>query len=222
VTEAVIVQAPNRNVYALIALVGAELAREGIAKDRSNVTQGYKFRGIEDIFNHLGPLLHKHGLVIIPRITSRDVTERQTVKGSTLFYVTLAADFEFVSAQDGSSTVVRTYGEAMDSGDKATNKAMSAAYKYAALMTFAIPTEGGDTESTTLLEIAAPVAPPKGFEDWFTDMVAGASDGVTALKEAWGKSRQEYRDWAEAHHKAEWTLAKKASAKADKDRKAAK
>ena len=45
----------------------------------------------------------------------------------------------------------------MDSGDKATNKAMSAAYKYAAMQAFAIPTEGdNDADSTTHEVIAAP------------------------------------------------------------------
>lgn len=38
----------------------------------------------------------------------------------------------------------------MDSGDKATNKAMSAAYKYAAFQAFAIPTEGdNDADGST-------------------------------------------------------------------------
>jgi hypothetical protein len=45
---------------------------------------------------------------------------------------------------------VQTYGEAMDSADKATNKAMSAAYKYAAFLAFCIPTEGdNDADATT-------------------------------------------------------------------------
>jgi hypothetical protein len=38
----------------------------------------------------------------------------------------------------------------MDSGDKATNKAMSAAYKYAAFQAFSIPTESdNDADAST-------------------------------------------------------------------------
>jgi hypothetical protein len=60
------------------------------------------------------------------------------------------AEFDFVSAEDGSKHTVRTFGEAMDRGDKATNKAMSAAYKYAAFQAFAIPTEGdNDADAST-------------------------------------------------------------------------
>jgi hypothetical protein len=50
---------------------------------------------------------------------------------------------------------VQTYGEAMDSADKATNKAMSAAYKYAAFLAFCIPTEGDNDADATTPEPAA-------------------------------------------------------------------
>jgi hypothetical protein len=90
----------------------------------------------------MAPLLAKHGLCILPRVTSRECVERTNAKGTALFYVTVAVDFDFVCAEDQSRHTVTTYGEAMDSGDKATNKAMSAAYKYACMQAFSIPTEG--------------------------------------------------------------------------------
>jgi hypothetical protein len=128
-------------VYQAINAVQAELARDGITKDKRNQQQGYNFRGIDDVYNALSPLLAKHGLCILPRILTRTCEERQSAKGGALFYVTVEAEFDFVAAEDGSTHIVRTFGEAMDSGDKATNKAMSAAYKYAAFQAFAIPTE---------------------------------------------------------------------------------
>jgi hypothetical protein len=132
----------SKNVYQLIAAVASDIARQGIAKGRNNAAQGYKFRGIDDVYNALSPIMSAHGLVILPRIIGREVSERTTPKGGVLFYVTVEAEFDFVSSHDGSKHTVKTYGEAMDSGDKATNKAMSAAYKYAAFQTFCIPTEG--------------------------------------------------------------------------------
>lgn len=135
-------------VYKAINDVQAALAVTGITKDRKNQQQNYTFRGIDDVYNALAPLLAKHGLCILPRVLSRDCIERQTAKGGTLFYVTVEAEFDFVSAEDGSKHTVKTFGEAMDSADKATNKAMSAAYKYAAFQAFAIPTEGdNDSEN---------------------------------------------------------------------------
>lgn len=142
-------------VYQAIAAVSGEMAKTGISKDHSNQQQGYKFRGIDDVYNALAPLLSKHGLVVLPRMTGRTVTERVTPKGGVLFYVNVDAEFDFVAAEDGSKHTVRTFGEAMDSGDKATNKAMSAAYKYAAFQTFCIPTDG-DNDADAKTHTVAP------------------------------------------------------------------
>ncbi|MBF5091944.1 hypothetical protein F1640_18485 [Novosphingobium sp. NBM11] len=137
-------------VYIKIAQVQAELAKTGISKSRQNTQQNYQYRGIDEIYNELSPLLAQYGLCILPRMKSREVTERKTSRGGVLFYVMVEAEFDFIAIEDGSTHVVRTYGEAMDSADKATNKAMSAAYKYAVMMSFAIPTEGdNDADATT-------------------------------------------------------------------------
>ena len=130
-------------VYKSINAIQLALSKSGIAKDRTN-SQGatYKFRGIDDVYNAISPLLAEHGLCILPRMLTRICDERISAAGKPLFYVTVEAEFDFVAAEDGSKHTVKTFGEAMDSGDKATNKAMSAAYKYAAVQAFAIPTEG--------------------------------------------------------------------------------
>lgn len=151
-------QVSDQNVYARIAAVASEIATTGIAKARKNQTQGYAFRGIDDVFNTLAPLLSKHKLVIIPRFLNRTVTERVTAKGGVLFYVTVEGEFDFVSVLDGSKHTARTFGEAMDSGDKATNKAMSAAYKYAAFQAFCIPTEGDNDSENTTHEVVATIS----------------------------------------------------------------
>ena len=147
----------TQNVYHKIAAVQAALAKTGIAKGRKNAQQGYQFRGIDDVYAALAPLLAEHGLCILPRMVARECVERQSQKGGALFNVTVEAEFDFVSAEDGSVHVVRTFGEAMDSADKATNKAMSAAHKYAALMTFTVPTEGDNDGDAVTHEVAPPV-----------------------------------------------------------------
>ena len=129
-------------VYQAINAVQRALCEDGISKSRKNSQQGYNFRGIDDIYNAVSPLLGEHGLCILPRVLSRECVERQTKSGGALFYVACDVEFDFVCAEDGSKHTVKTYGEAMDSADKATNKAMSAAYKYAVMQAFAIPTEG--------------------------------------------------------------------------------
>jgi hypothetical protein len=138
------------HVYAAIAEVMAKVAKEGISKSRKNQQQGYNFRGIDDVYNALAPFLSEAKLCILPRVLSRQTTERETKNGNALFYVVLDVEFDLVSGLDASKHTVRVIGEAMDSADKATNKAMSAAYKYACMEVFCIPTEGdNDADATT-------------------------------------------------------------------------
>ena len=146
------------SVYKAINAVQAELAKTGIAKDKRNAQQGYNFRGIDDVYAAVAPLLAKHGLCILPRVVSREVTERQTQKGGILFYTVVKMEFDFVCAEDGSKHTVTTVGEAMDSGDKSSNKAMSAAYKYMMLQTFCIPTEGDNDADARTHEPGPPLA----------------------------------------------------------------
>lgn len=161
-------------VYKAIAAVQGDLAKVGIAKKRRNEQgSGYNFRGIDDVYAVLSPLLAEHGLVVIPRMMSREVSERSSRNGGMLFDVTVHAEFDFVSAVDGSKHTAATFGEAMDSGDKATNKAMSAAYKYVAFMTFAIPTEGDNDADATTHEVAIE---PSVSEDQYEDLLATATD----------------------------------------------
>ena len=141
-------------VYEVINKVQRALCAEGISKNRKNTQQGYNFRGIDDIYNVVSPLLGANGLCILPRVLSRECVERQTKSGGALFYVTCEVEFDFVASEDGSKHTVKTYGEAMDSADKATNKAMSAAYKYALMQAFAIPTEGDNDADAHTHEVA--------------------------------------------------------------------
>ena len=145
----------RKRVYQSISLVSAALSHEGISKDRSNQQQGYKFRGIDDCLNALAPLLSLNALVILPEVLEREVVERQTKSGGALFYVTVKVKYAFVNSEDGSRHDVVTYGEAMDSADKATNKAMSAAYKYAVIQAFCIPTEGENDADAVTHDVAA-------------------------------------------------------------------
>lgn len=155
-------------IYRAIGAVQAALAKEGIAKNRRNQQQGYAFRGIDDVYSALAPLLASNGLVIVPRVISREVTERKTVKGAALFYTAVDVEYTLCATEDGSTATARIIGEAMDSGDKATNKAMSAAYKYLCLQLFCIPTEGDNDADATTHEVAAVARPPYPDEQFNT------------------------------------------------------
>lgn len=181
--------ATGSSVYAKIAAVQGALARHGIGKDRTNSTPGanYKFRGIDDVYNALAPLLAEHGLCILPRITTHSLIERgKTQKGNPIFAAIVQAEFDFVSTEDGSKHTICTYGEAMDSSDKATNKAMSAAYKYAAFMAFAIPTEGDNDADAHTPEIATTSEMPDHEWAKLVQLIEATKADTTAMLKHYG------------------------------------
>lgn len=126
------------NIYQSINEIMKEV--EAIGKNKENTSQHFKFRGIDDVMNAIHPLLAKHKVFVVPEVLKREREERQTSKGGNLIYSICDIKFKFY-AEDGSSVEAITTGEGMDSGDKATNKAMAIAFKYALFQVFCIPTE---------------------------------------------------------------------------------
>lgn len=201
--------AETQNIYAKIRAVMKSIG--AITKNRKNAQQGYAFRGIDDVYNALQPALVEHGLVIVPKMLERVCEEKESRNGGTLFYVTIKAEFHFMSVDDASGIIVTTFGEAMDSGDKATNKAMSAAYKYAAFQTFCIPTEGdNDADATT--HTVASSKPPARWPEFEAMLEDAAELGVTAMVNAFKSGAAECREYAQQHQTA-WLEALKATAK---------
>jgi hypothetical protein len=186
-------------VYQAIAAVMQDVGREGIAKGRRNQQQGYAFRGIDDVYNALAPLLARHHLIIVPRVLTREKTEQTTQKGGILFYVVVQVEFDIVCASDGSKITACTWGEAMDSADKATNKAMSAAYKYMAMQTFCIPTEGDNDADASHYEVrreAAPLHTPAPAQvQTMSKGDARADYGVMVEEMRRITSSQELKEW---------------------------
>lgn len=126
-------------------LIGKAMGEIGaISKDKKSTNASgkvmYSFRGIDDVYNALNPVMAKYGLFVTPEILDQKREERKTASGGALIYTILTIRFS-VFAPDGSSVSMTVIGEAMDSGDKSTNKAMSIALKYAMFQLFMIPTE---------------------------------------------------------------------------------
>ena len=121
-------------IPAIMAEIGA------IAKSQRNKQQGFMYRGVDDVTNALQPLLHKHGVFIVPEVLEHKREDRLSGKGNALIYSVCTIKYTFY-ALDGSSISAVVVGEGMDSGDKASNKAMAIAFKYACFQVFCIPTE---------------------------------------------------------------------------------
>lgn len=165
----------EKNVF---ALMGEAMRQVGaVGKDSVNQTQGFKYRGIDAVMNALNPVMAKLGLFFVPEVLEQVREERESVKSyydreakqykenKTLLKYSILKIRYTLYAPDGSSVSAVVVGEGMDSGDKASNKAMAVGLKYAAFQMFMIPTEemaqdDPDKESFTVTGvISEPKAP---------------------------------------------------------------
>lgn len=147
-------------IFEVMPQIAGEIG--AIAKERQS-TQNYQYRGIDDVYNACHGPLCNHGVFVTTEASGVSHEERQTKTGGAITYTRLMLKTTFW-AQDGSSVSTTTAGEAMDSSDKSTNKAMSAALKYAFFQTFTIPlSDSEDTEQQhheLATKSAATAAPP--------------------------------------------------------------
>lgn len=134
------------NVFQAITAVAKDVGAVG--KDGVNQAQKFRFRGIDAVVNAVSPAMRRHGLVIFPVVDSVKRGSAQTAKGGTMNTVEVIAGYVF-TGPDGSSFTAKVPGEAFDSGDKATAKAMSVAFRTCLLQTFALPTDDTDPDADT-------------------------------------------------------------------------
>ena len=148
---------PEKKIYP--AMVAIMLSVTALEKSRRNQTQGYDFRGIDDAYNMLHDIMAEHGVFCLPNVVADRHEERTNKNGTCLIYRIVTMRYTFI-ASDGSSVEATTIGEGMDSGDKAANKAMSAAQKYALIQSFLIPTKEEKDSENESPKVAPRQAPP--------------------------------------------------------------
>lgn len=172
-------------IYKALAAVNKQI--KAIGKDRTNQQQGFKFRGIDDVMNELHSLFAANEIFILQTVNEVTVTERTNAKGTALFYVRINVTYQFTHS-DGSHADITVYGEAMDSGDKATTKAMSIALKYALLQMFLIPTEEDKDPDAVAHEVKAKL-PASNIETSpeFSEAMTKVEtcDTIERLKDIW-------------------------------------
>lgn len=160
-------------IYGAVNAVATALSREGIAKERLNTRDDYLYRSIDDVLKRLSPLLAEHRICIFPRALERAATDRIAQDGEFLVSVSIKVALELVSAEDGSRHVIETWGEAIDSGDKGTAKAMQSAYKYALLQAFCVTVAAVDDADATSHRLSAGHhlrEPREGWDRWAQDL----------------------------------------------------
>lgn len=144
------------------ALITAQKQIGAIGKDEKNTGQGFKFRGIDTVYNEVHRIFSENEIFCTSEILNERSEDRESRNGGCLIYRVLQIRYTFV-ASDGSSVSTEVMGEGMDSGDKASNKAMAVAHKYALLQMFTIPTkEDKDPDGQSpILGPKKEIVPPK-------------------------------------------------------------
>lgn len=205
------------NVYQAINAIMEDL--EPISKDKrasyGSGNGGYAYRGVDDVMNALQPLMKKHGLFVVPHVISQEREERveekeyiaeewneqerkkvkvPKIKVARTKFSILTVEYTFY-ALDGSSVTATVIGEGMDSGDKASNKAMSVAYKYACFQVFSIPTEemvdpDAEIHGNNYPVNAEPPAPPAPPQKYYCEECGKEFTPVRYKGEEWTSERQ--------------------------------
>lgn len=129
-------------VQVLMGEVLAELPAIGKAMAPGSGLK-YAFRGIEAVLDMLNPLLSERGLFVVPcEVVSVSETARETRGGTLTYNVRVVMLYRWYGPA-GDFIQVASTGEGSDTQDKATQKAMTSAFKYMLFETFAISTEEG-------------------------------------------------------------------------------
>jgi hypothetical protein len=130
-----------------------------VGKNEKNAAQGFQFRGIDTVINAVSPALQKHGLIVLPQLLDHSYeTVEIGAKRTPMGHAIVQVQYMFVGPE-GDSLTTAVAAEAMDSGDKATAKAMSVALRTALLQSLALPTGETDPDATSYER--SPKAPAK-------------------------------------------------------------
>jgi hypothetical protein len=160
---------PEGKIYQAIVSVMREIG--AIGKDSRNESQKFNYRAAEQVYNRVQPLFARHGIFSTPKVIEQKREVGETKSGGTMHYSILTVEYTFF-AEDGSSITTTVVGEGMDSGDKASNKAMTSAHKYAICQ---------------ILNIGFQVIDPDQFTpEWFSSKPKPVTlDDLNKLKVAW-------------------------------------
>ncbi|MDO4454992.1 MAG: ERF family protein [Eubacteriales bacterium] len=170
----------NAKIFKAIADTMNDVSAVG--KNSKNEKQNYNFRGIDAVMNALHPAMVKNRIFVVPEVIEQQREERQSKNGK-LIYSICKIKYTFF-ADDGSNISATVIGEGMDSGDKATNKAMSVAFKYACFQVFCIPTEDMTDPDAETPPPSIPVISVQQIEELKKEMMRTGVTAKTVLQMA--------------------------------------
>ena len=187
-------------IYGALAAVMKQVG--AVKKGDRNDTQHYSFRGVDAVVNAVYPALIDHGVTVQPNVRSFDYSTVHVGSGNNprpMGHARVVVEYTFTAVEDGSAVTTSAAGEAFDSGDKATPKAMSVALRTALLQSLMLPTDEPEPDSFS-------------YERSEPERTIGADPTVAELNEAkaevkaaWEATRGEFvMSEVESHYDSEY------------------
>lgn len=131
-------------VYEAVANVMRDVI--AVRKGERNSHFNFSFRGIDAVMNTVGPVLRKHGVVVVPADMQATYAPMTTAKGGAAMNVQVRNTYRFYGPSGDYFDTVAT-GESIDNGDKGTAKANSVAFRTCLLQALCLPTDEPDPDS---------------------------------------------------------------------------
>lgn len=152
-------ESTRRNEVEIIKKLSAVMEAVGaVRKGEKNQSQGFNFRGIDSVVNAVSPALRKEGVVVVPRLLDSQYETVTVGRNATqMGHARVTVEYAFY-APDGSNITATVAAESMDSGDKATAKAMSVAFRTALLQALCLPTDEVDPDAESYERSPKPAA----------------------------------------------------------------
>ena len=142
-----------KKIYEALVKIEDSLRKTGIAKSKQTTGGGnYKYRGIDQVYEAVSPLLVENKVIIRPM----SIVREEDSQAGKFRLVRLMVTYQAICAEDGSTMEFMGIGEGCDTSDKAAGKALSYAYKTALFQLFAIPVEGQEDSDSEVLEVEEP------------------------------------------------------------------
>lgn len=183
-------------IYGALSAVMKQVG--AVKKGDRNKSQGYQFRGVDAVVNAVYPAFVEHGVVVAPNVRDFQYGTVEVGKDRTVMgHARVIVEYTFTAVEDGSAVTASAAGEAFDSGDKATPKAMSVALRTALLQSLMLPTDEPEPDSYSYER--APEAQP------VDPAVVELNNAKNAVKDAWQTHRGPFDTTAMAEHFATWS-----------------
>lgn len=175
----------NKTLETLGAISDVAKQVGAVGKTGTNTSQNYKFRGVDAVINAVSPALREHGLVIWPELISVEYDTSISKSGTQQQMARLIVKYN-VQAIDGDPISGIVAAEAFDTGDKATAKAMSVAYRTFMIQLLCLPTDEPDPDESSYE--TRPKAAPASATDWLK--LAAEAKNIDELKAIYGQAQK--------------------------------